>query len=69
MTCKPKTQGERLAAAIRRKPMTYMEMALLCISTSPHKRILEWLKGRDDVKLVKKLNRQGLVTWSVRAAK
>ena len=38
------TQGRRLIAALKRKAHTYLEMNLLCISISPHRRIAECLR-------------------------
>lgn len=35
------TQSERLIEAIRPRPLTYMELQDLHISTSPHKRLSE----------------------------
>jgi hypothetical protein len=61
------TQGRMLIAALRRKPHTYLEMMLTCISTSPQKRIVESL--RPDEVLVKSKKRNGLVTWAVKRRK
>lgn len=64
------TQGRQLIAHLRKKPRTYLEMNLLGISTSPHKRVLEALK--DDEVLVKGKRYLGegryLTTWSVKGA-
>lgn len=39
-----KTQGQMLADRLRQAPHTYGDMLAYCISTSPHKRVLEWLE-------------------------
>jgi hypothetical protein len=56
------TQGRRLIAALKRKAHTYLEMNLLCISISPHRRIAECL--RDDEQVIKG-ERNGCTTWRV----
>ena len=43
MTC-TKTQGQMLADKLREWPHTYGDMLEYGISTSPHKRVLEWLE-------------------------
>lgn len=43
----PNTQGRRLIALLKRRAMTYLEMNLLGISISPHKRVLECLKPHE----------------------
>lgn len=58
------TQGDILAQALKREPMTYLEMLSLCVSTAPWKRIGEWLDSHDSWKLVKG-QRRGLVTWRI----
>lgn len=57
-------QGRRLINILKREPMTYLEMLMLGISVCPWKRIKEQL--RDDEKLVKKTNHEGLIVWSVK---
>ena len=60
------TQGRRLIALLKRRAMTYLEMNMLGLSVSPHKRILESL-GPDE-RLVKGRDKSGRTTWSVRRA-
>ena len=66
-----RTQGRQLIDALRRRPMTYMEMLALGVSTCPHKRVRESLAA-DEV-LVKQKRWMGgtryLVTWFVSRAK
>jgi hypothetical protein len=57
------TQGRRLIAALKRRPMTYGAMQALGISTSPQKRIVEALAW--DEKIVKSKGADGLVRWRV----
>jgi hypothetical protein len=61
-----KTQGRRLIEAIKRKPMTYLEMNMLGISVCPHKRIAESLL--QDEQLLKGADYDGHTTWRVVAA-
>lgn len=63
------TQGEALAALLKRRPMTYGDMQALRVSTSPQKRVLEWLDRNPGWQLVKAKNAAGLVVWRVRRAK
>ncbi len=60
------SQGRRLIALLKRKPMTYGEMHATGISTSPQKRVIE--KLRQDEVLVKIKNARGLVMWRVVSA-
>ena len=60
------TQGRRLIALLKRRPMTYGDMQATGISTSPQKRVIETL--RDDERLIKATNGAGLVTWRVVSA-
>lgn len=60
------TQGRRLIAALKRKAMTYLEMNLLAVSVSPHKRIAESLGPHE--RLVKGRDKQGRTTWRVVSA-
>ena len=60
------TQGRRLIAALKRRPMTYGDMQALGISTSPQKRVMECL--RDDEQLLKGTDSRGLIRWRVVAA-
>jgi hypothetical protein len=60
------TQGRRLIAALKRRPMTYGAMQALGISTSPQKRVAETL--REDEQIVKAKGADGLVRWRVVAA-
>ena len=57
------TQGRRIIAALKRKPMTYLEMHRLGVSTCPHKRVSEQL--REDEQIVKARGTDGLVRWRV----
>lgn len=57
------TQGRRVIAVLKRKPMTYMEMLSLGVSTSPWKRVKECLRIGE--KVCKGTNRRGLTTWRV----
>lgn len=60
------TQGQRLLAALRRKPHTYMQMQMLGISTSPQKRLAESLHYlKEGERIVRRVNGRGLVEWSV----
>lgn len=65
------TQGRNLIEQLKRKPHTYLEMNMLCISTSPHRRILEALRPTE--RLVKSKRHMGgkryLTQWSVKVAK
>jgi hypothetical protein len=60
------TQGRRLIAAMKRRPMTYGDMQALCISTSPQKRVMECLQP--DEQIIKALGADGLVRWRVVSA-
>ena len=58
-----RTQGELIAHHLKRRPMTYMQMHALGVSTSPQKRAVEWLARHDVWKLAKAKRGDGLVTW------
>jgi hypothetical protein len=58
-------QGRRLIAMLKRRPLTYLEMNMLGVSISPHRRIVECL--RPDEQLVKG-TRDGRTTWRVVSA-
>lgn len=58
-----RTQGRRLIEILKRKPMTYMQLLMLGISTCPHKRIAESL--RDGEVLIRVRNRRGLTVMRV----
>jgi len=61
-----KTQGRTIIAAIRRKPMTYMEMVQISGSLSPQKRVMESLGlGEELVKSTRRVGMRHLVTWRV----
>lgn len=64
------TQAQRLIAAIRRRPMTYMELQDLHVSTSPHKRISEaghkFLRPGEQI--VRKTGKDGLVRFCIKKA-
>ena len=65
------TQGACIVAALRRKPHTYGDMHALGLSTSPQKRVVEWLDLHPGYVLDKgkrSVNGQELVTWRVRKA-
>lgn len=66
MTCK-RTKGQLIAAALRRRPMTYMQMWSLGFSSCPWKRAKEGLRDGEQIK--KGTTRDGLVTWQVVAVK
>jgi hypothetical protein len=57
------TQGRRIIAHLKRRPMTYMQMLMLGISTCPQKRVTETL--REDEHLFKRKNARGLTTWFI----
>lgn len=70
------TQGQRLAWALMHRPRTYGEMLSLQISTSPQKRVAEWLNAQARAaapgpcpwRLVKTKDRicgQELVRWQI----
>ena len=64
------TQGDRLAALLKARPHTYGQMLAHCISTSPHKRVLEWVTVHPEWEIVReKRQRDGLVMWSLRPVK
>jgi hypothetical protein len=56
------TQGRRLIEALKTRRMTYLEMNLLGISVSPHKRIMESLRP-DEV--LQKARIDGKTYWKV----
>lgn len=61
------TQAHLLVNAIRRRPMTYLELEALKVSACPWKRISEsghrWLKAGEQI--VRKTGRDGLVRIAV----
>jgi hypothetical protein len=62
------TQGALLADRLKRKPHTYLEMLRYGLSTSPWKRVLEWLDTHPGWRLEKGTKAHGcdeLVTWRV----
>lgn len=59
------TQGALIAAQLKRRPMTYGDMHALGVSTSPQKRVAEWLERHIGWALEKRKNKRGLVTWRV----
>jgi hypothetical protein len=64
MPCKPKkTQGQRIAAALRRRPLSYMQMLALGISLCPWKRCRESLQPDESIR--KGVNCDGLTTWAI----
>ena len=58
------TQGRQLIKALKRKPMTTMEMLMLGISVCPWKRVKEQLLEGET--LTKRKNSRGLTVWSVK---
>lgn len=61
-----KTQGEQLWSMCKRRAMTYLDLALTCVSTSPHKRLAEYAKHAPaGERLVRAKNRRGLVVFKV----
>ena len=56
-------QGRRLIAFLKRRPMTYLQMQQLGISTSPQKRVVECLLEGESIRKTK--GADGLVRWSV----
>ena len=56
------TQGRRIIAHLKHRPMTYGEMQRLGISTSPQKRVVESLA--EDERIIKS-RVGGLVRWRV----
>lgn len=63
------TQGERIAEALKKRPHTYLEMNMLGISVSPHKRLLEWAERNPEWQIVKGKRYLGdgeyATTWAV----
>jgi hypothetical protein len=57
------TQGRMLIEALKRRPMTYLEMILLARSCSPWRRVSESLAENE--KLIK-TKRGDLIQWSVK---
>ena len=57
------TQGRRIIEHLKRRPMTYMEMQMLGISTCPWRRVAECLAP--DERLLK-LRSNGRVRWKVK---
>lgn len=66
------TQGERLAALLKGRPMTYMEMYSTGISVAPHKRLTEWVQRQQGWQIVKGKRYvapgEYLTTWAVKRA-
>lgn len=60
----PMTQGRRLIKHLKRRAMTYGEMQLLGISTSPQKRVAECLYASE--RIIKTKGADGLIRWRVR---
>ena len=56
-------QGRQIIARLKRRAMTYLEMNMLGISVSPHKRVAEQLLPGET--LVKGRDKQGRTTWRV----
>lgn len=57
------TQGRKLIALLKRRPMTYRQMLNTGISLCPWKRVEETLGPREE--LIKAKNRDGLTVWYV----
>ena len=64
------TQGRQLIAALKRRPMTYLEMNLLGISVAPHMRVLESLLPTETLVKGKRHlgGRRYATTWRVVAS-
>jgi hypothetical protein len=60
---KHQTQGRRIIEKLKHGWYTYLEMQMLCVSTSPHKRVMESL-GPDE-RLDKDRGSDGLIRWKV----
>ena len=62
-----RTQGDQLAYFLKRWPVTYGDMQELQISTSPQKRVQEWLALRCNRgwELRKGKSFSGLTTWRI----
>lgn len=60
------TQGDLLARALLYQPHTYGDMQRLGISTSPQKRVREWLDRHDWAALSKETGSDGLIRWVIR---
>ncbi len=63
---KTTSQGRRLISLLKKRAMTYLDMNLLAISVSPHKRVVEQLLPSEQ--LVKGKDGKGRTTWRVIAA-
>lgn len=60
------TQGRLIIEQLKRRPMTYMQMLALGVSTCPWRRCQEALRHMPEWRLdTSGRNRQGLVTWRV----
>ena len=57
------TQGRLIIEAIKKRPLTYMGMLKLGVSTCPWRRVSECL--RENERLVKRADGHGHVTWRV----
>jgi hypothetical protein len=57
------TQGRCIIEAIKRRPMTYMQMLALGVSTCPWRRVAEGL--REHERLIKREDGHGHITWRV----
>lgn len=64
------TQGRTVIEALKRRPMTYMEMLALGVSTSPWRRCAEALQPGEKLVKGKRYIQPGqyLTTWSVKRA-
>lgn len=60
------TQGACIVARLLKRPHTYGQMLALGVSTCPHKRVAEYLRGHAGLALVKATGRDGLIRWSIR---
>lgn len=59
------TQGRLIVEALKRRPMTYMQMLALGVSVCPWKRVAETLRLMPEWRLSTGKNRRGLTTWRV----
>lgn len=59
------TQGQILAAALKRRAHTYHQMMRVCGSYSPHRRVKEWVKLNPDWRVETGEDRNGWTTWRI----
>jgi hypothetical protein len=59
------TQGDRIAWHLKRAPMTYLQMNMLCLSVSPHRRAADWLASHPGWMLRKGKDEFDRTTWRI----